>query len=137
MQKDDLIARLKALGAQLGREVNLTGTKDELVMRVAELEEELDDDGKTTEDIVGEKTGAEAAKAHDTKETGTATVTPGAAPEQADGELVTVVALSTLHIDALHETENTVVSIASPDTPFRVSPTVAADLVAAGLVREL
>ncbi|HAX9819769.1 TPA: hypothetical protein JTE62_004468 [Escherichia coli] len=48
MTKDELIARLQVLGEQLNRDVSLTGTKEELVLRVAELEEELDDtdDGK-------------------------------------------------------------------------------------------
>lgn len=44
MTKDELTGRLKALGVQLGREISLTGSKEELALRVAELEEELDDD---------------------------------------------------------------------------------------------
>ncbi|STI44923.1 DNA packaging protein from bacteriophage origin [Escherichia coli] len=43
MTKDELIARLQVLGEQLNRDVSLTGTKEELALRVAELEEELDD----------------------------------------------------------------------------------------------
>ena len=43
MTKDELIARLRSLGEQLNRDVSLTGTKEELALRVAELEEELDD----------------------------------------------------------------------------------------------
>ena len=50
MTKDELIARLRSLGEQLNRDVNLTGTKEELALRVAELEEELDD----TDDIAGQ-----------------------------------------------------------------------------------
>jgi hypothetical protein len=42
--KKDLIARLKALGAELGREVNLSGSNEEMALRIAELEEELNDD---------------------------------------------------------------------------------------------
>ncbi|NAK46624.1 hypothetical protein GUB44_25735 [Escherichia coli] len=47
MTKDELIARLRSLGEQLNRDVSLTGTKEELALRVAELEEELDDTGDT------------------------------------------------------------------------------------------
>ena len=50
MTKDELIARLQVLGEQLNRDVSLTGTKEELVLRVAELEEELDD----TDDAAGQ-----------------------------------------------------------------------------------
>jgi hypothetical protein len=39
MSKKDLIARLKALGAELGREVNLSGSNEEMALRIAELEE--------------------------------------------------------------------------------------------------
>lgn len=42
-EKEKLIARLNELGAQLGREVNTSGTIQELSMRIAELEEELND----------------------------------------------------------------------------------------------
>lgn len=47
MTKDELIARLRSLGEQLNRDISLTGTKEELALRVAELEEELDDTGDT------------------------------------------------------------------------------------------
>ncbi len=50
MTKDELIARLRSLGEQLNRDVSLTGTKEELALRVAELEEELDD----TDDAAGQ-----------------------------------------------------------------------------------
>ena len=39
MTKDELIARLRSLGEQLNRDVSLTGTKEELALRVAELKE--------------------------------------------------------------------------------------------------
>ncbi len=52
MTKDELIARLQVLGEQLNRDVSLTGTKEELALRVAELEEELDD----TDDAAGQDT---------------------------------------------------------------------------------
>ncbi|MDP1172057.1 DNA-packaging protein FI, partial [Staphylococcus arlettae] len=47
MTKDELIARLRSLGEQLNRDVSLTGTKEELALRVAELKEELDDTDET------------------------------------------------------------------------------------------
>lgn len=34
MTKDELIARLQVLGEQLNRDVSLTGTKEELALRV-------------------------------------------------------------------------------------------------------
>ncbi|BDI48963.1 hypothetical protein EsCd1HHP049_05208 [Escherichia sp. HH154_1D] len=49
MTKDELIARLRSLGEQLNRDVSLT---EELALRVAELEEELDD----TDDAAGQDT---------------------------------------------------------------------------------
>ncbi len=52
MTKDELIARLRSLGEQLNRDVSLMGTKEELALRVAELEEELDD----TDDAAGQDT---------------------------------------------------------------------------------
>ena len=52
MTKDELIARLQVLGEQLNRDVSLTGTKEELVLRVAEQEEEIDD----TDDAAGQAT---------------------------------------------------------------------------------
>ena len=35
MTKDELIARLRSLGEQLNRDISLTGTKEELALRVA------------------------------------------------------------------------------------------------------
>jgi hypothetical protein len=43
-EKETLIARLKELGVKLDREVNVSGTIQELTLRISELEEELDDD---------------------------------------------------------------------------------------------
>jgi hypothetical protein len=51
-KKDDLIARLKALGIELGREVNMSGSNEELALRIAELEEELNDDEPPGPDTV-------------------------------------------------------------------------------------
>ena len=46
-EKEKLIARLNELGVKLNREVSTSGTIQELTMRIAELEEELDDDTVT------------------------------------------------------------------------------------------
>ena len=67
MTKDELIARLRSLGEQLNRDVSLTGTKEELALRVAELEEELDD----TDDAAGQDTSVSPENAlQDLKESG-------------------------------------------------------------------
>ncbi|STK03769.1 DNA packaging protein from bacteriophage origin [Escherichia coli] len=87
MTKDELIARLRSLGEQLNRDVSLTGTKEELALRVAELEEELDD----TDDAAGQDTSVSPENAltgheNEVVSAQTDTVTDTAA-------LVTVVAL--------------------------------------------
>lgn len=121
MTKDELIARLRSLGEQLNRDVSLTGTKEELALRVAELEEELDD----TDDAAGQDTSVSPENAltgheNEVVSAQTDTVTDTAA-------LVTVVALVTLHTDALHATRDEPVAFVLPGTAFRVSAGVSAD----------
>lgn len=121
MTKDELIARLQVLGEQLNRDVSLTGTKEELALRVAELEEELDD----TDDAAGQDTSVSPENAltgheNEVVSAQTDTVTDTAA-------LVTVVALVTLHTDALHATRDEPVAFVLPGTAFRVSAGVAAE----------
>ncbi|HBU6133878.1 TPA: DNA-packaging protein, partial [Enterobacter cloacae] len=48
-EKEKLIARLNDLGTQLNREVSTSGTIQELTMRIAELEEELDGDATSVD----------------------------------------------------------------------------------------
>ncbi|EFC4932823.1 DNA-packaging protein FI [Escherichia albertii] len=115
MTKDELIARLQVLGEQLNRDVSLTGTKEELALRVAELEEELDD----TDDAAGQDT----------------SVSPENALTGHENEVVTVVALVTLHTDALHATRDEPVAFVLPGTAFRVSAGVAAEMTERGLAR--
>ena len=127
MTKDELIARLRSLGEQLNRDVSLTGTKEELALRVAELEEELDD----TDDAAGQDTSVSPENAltgheNEVVSAQTDTVTDTAA-------LVTVVALVTLHTDALHATRD--VAFVLPGTAFRVSAGVAAEMTERGLAR--
>ena len=41
MTKDELIARLRSLGEQLNRDISLTGTKEELALRVQNWKKSL------------------------------------------------------------------------------------------------
>ncbi|MGM7466607.1 DNA-packaging protein FI [Escherichia albertii] len=126
MTKDELIARLRSLGEQLNRDVSLTGTKEELTLRVAELEEELDDTADQDTPISPEN----ALTGHENEVVSAQpdTVTDTAA-------LVTVVALVTLHTDALHATRDEAVAFVLPGTAFRVSVGVAAEMTERGLAR--
>lgn len=127
MTKDELIARLRSLGEQLNRDVSLTGTKEELVLRVAELEEELDDTVDQDTPISPEN----ALTGHENE-------VVSAQPDtviQDTAELVTVVALVTLHTDALHATRDEPVAFVLPGTAFRVSAGVAAEMTEHGLAR--
>ena len=123
MTKDELIARLRSLGEQLNRDISLTGTKEELALRVAELEEELDDTGDTA--------GQDTPLSPDENEVVSAQ--PDTVTDTAD--LVTVVALVTLHTDALHATRDEAVAFVLPGTAFRVSAGVAAEMTERGLAR--
>ena len=129
MTKDELIARLRSLGEQLNRDVSLTGTKEELALRVAELEEELDD----TDDIAGQDTPLSQENALTGHENEVVSAQPDTVIQD-KAELVTVVALVTLHTDALHATREPVAFVL-PGTAFRVSAGVAAEMTERGLAR--
>ena len=126
MTKDELIARLRSLGEQLNRDVSLTGTKEELVLRVAELEEELDDTAEQDTPISPEN----ALTGHENE---VVSAQPDTVTDTAD--LVTVVALVTRHTDALHATRDEAVAFVLPGTAFRVSAGVAAEMTERGLAR--
>lgn len=131
-EKEKLIARLNELGVQLGREVNTGGTIQELSMRIAELEEELDGGADTD--------GVENGGVSDGS-TSPGTVEPVAPANtvltgSTDDALVAVETLATLHIEALHATRDEPVSIVEAGTVIRVTETDADRLVALGLVRE-
>ncbi|HDB9430111.1 TPA: DNA-packaging protein FI [Escherichia coli] len=131
MTKDELIARLRSLGEQLNRDVSLMGTKEELALRVAELEEELDD----TDDAAGQDT---SSVNPENALTGHENEVVSAQPDtviQDTAALVTVVALVTLHTDALHATRDEPVAFVLPGTAFRVSAGVAAEMTERGLAR--
>ncbi|KNC09999.1 hypothetical protein AC791_15430 [Klebsiella sp. RIT-PI-d] len=130
MTKDELIARLKALGAQLGRDVSLAGSKEELAMRVAELEEELEDDGDGgSGDVTTATTDASVLP-------GPGTAATLATSERSPVALKKVVARATLHIDAIAEDDDIPVPIATLGTVIRISSQYVTGLVNAGLVEE-
>ncbi|PAX81087.1 DNA-packaging protein FI [Citrobacter sp. TSA-1] len=131
-EKEKLIARLNELGAQLGREVNTSGTIQELSMRIAELEEELGD-GTDTDSV--ENGGVSDGS------TSTGAVEPVPPVDtvlsgRTDDALMTVETLATLHIEALHATRDELVSIVEAGAVIRVTEADADSLVALGLVRE-
>ncbi len=130
MTKDELIARLRSLGEQLNRDVSLTGTKEELALRVAELEEELDD----TDDAAGQDTSVSPENALTGHENEVVSAQPDTVTLDT-ADLVTVVALVTLHTDALHATRDEAVAFVLPGTAFRVSAGVAAEMTERGLAR--
>jgi len=128
-EKEKLIARLNEIGVQLSREVSTSGTIQELTMRIAELEEELEGDagsvdGQSGDDNATDSTDSTLADAAKTKVTTT-------------GDRVSVETLATLHIDALHATRNESVSIVGPGVVIRVSDAEADDLISQGLAREV
>lgn len=126
MTKGELIVRLRSLGEQLNRDVSLTGTKEELALRVAELEEELDDTADQDTPISPEN----ALTGHENE---VVSAQPDTMIDTA--ALVTVVALVTLHTDALHATRDEPVAFVLPGTAFRVSAGVAAEMTERGLAR--
>nr|MDN1828712.1 DNA-packaging protein FI [Escherichia coli] len=115
---------------QLNRDVSLTGTKEELALRVAELEEELDD----TDDAAGQDTSLSPENVLTGHENEVVSAQPDTVIHDT-AELVTVVALVTLHTDALHAIRDEPVAFVLPGTAFRVSAGVAAEMTERGLAR--
>ncbi|WP_312189934.1 DNA-packaging protein FI [Leclercia sp.] len=142
-EKETLISRLKELGKMLGRDVNTSGTIQELSMRIAELEEELDGDAGSVDGENGEENASGSTGS--TGSIGSIGSTDGdiadAAKEKTTAttadDRVTVETLATLHIDALHATRNEPVSIVEPGVIIRVSEQDADELIAKGLAREV
>ena len=143
-EKEKLIARLNDLGTQLNREVSTSGTIQELTMRIAELEEELDGDASSVD---GENV---KENAHDSTDIDTdtnidtdSTENDVAEAEKVKTEAVTtddrvsVETLATLHVEAQHATRNEPVSIVEPGVIIRVSEQDADELIAKGLAREV
>ncbi|HIG8794772.1 TPA: DNA-packaging protein FI [Raoultella terrigena] len=140
MTKEELIARLKELGNMLNREVSLSGSKEELVLRIAELEEELGDDaiddgGDNLEAGAGNTaTGGEGKSSIDQ---GNASTLDSQANKSASDDLIAVKTSATLHIEALHAEKNEQVSIALSGTTIRVNSAEAGELIAKGFAVEL
>lgn len=130
MTKDELITRLRSLGEQLNRDVSLTGTKEELALRVAELEEELGD----TDDTDSQDKSSRPENSLTGHENDVVSAQPDTVIQDT-ADLATVVALVTLHTDALHATRDEPVAFVLPGTVFRVSAGVAAEMTERGLAK--
>lgn len=139
MTKEVLIARLKELGSMLNREVSLTGSKEELALRVAELEEEvgddIDDGGDSNETGTGNT--ASGSEEKDSDAQGNALTPAPQETKSASDDLVVVKTLTTLHLEALHVVKNEQVSLVLPGTTVRVSAGDAEELITRGLAVEL
>lgn len=135
-EKETLIARLKELGVKLDREVNVTGTIQELTLRISELEEELDEDGEEGAEVSVVSTTAINTSGQPGPENTSGSITENPASNE-PGELVAVETLVALHIDALHATRNESLSIVEPGVVIRVTDAEATELISQGLAREV
>lgn len=133
-EKEKLVARLNELGTQLNREVSTSGTIQELTMRIAELEEELDGNAGSVD---GENGVQNASDSTDSTDNNVANVAKVKTESATTGDLVSVETLATLHIDALHATRNESVSIVEPGVVIRVTDVEANDLISRALAREI
>ncbi|QIK13528.1 DNA-packaging protein [Leclercia sp. 29361] len=136
-EKETLIARLKELGKMLGRDVNTSGTIQELSMRIAELEEELDGDAGSVDGENGEENASGSTGSTGSTDVDIADAAKEKTKATTTDDRVTVETLATLHIDALHATRNEPVSIVEPGVIIRVSKQDADELIAKGLAREV
>ncbi len=136
-EKETLIARLKELGKMLGRDVNTSGTIQELSMRIAELEEELDGDAGSVDGENGEENASGSTGSTGSTDGDIADAAKEKTKATTTDDRVTVETLATLHIDALHATRNEPVSIVEPGVIIRVSEQGADELIAKGLAREV
>ncbi len=128
-KKDENLKRLKELSELLGREPDMSGSAADIAQRVAELEEELDD----TDETSGQDTPLSRENVLTGHENEVVSAQPDTVTDTA--ALVTVVALVTLHTDALHATRDEAVAFVLPGTAFRVSAGVAAEMTERGLAR--
>lgn len=136
-EKEKLVARLNELGTQLNREVSTSGTIQELTMRIAELEEELDGNAGSVYGENGVQNASDSTDSTDSTDNNVANVAKVKTESATTGDLVSVETLATLHIDALHATRNEPVSIVEPGVIIRVSEQDADDLIAKGLAFEV
>ncbi|WP_410173829.1 DNA-packaging protein FI [Klebsiella oxytoca] len=123
----------------LNREVSLTGSKEELALRIAELEEEIGDDiddgGGSNETGNGNTASGNEEKDRDAQ--GNALTPAPQETKSASDDLVAVKTLTTLHLEALHAVKNEQVSLVLPGTTVRVSAGDAEELITRGLAVEL
>jgi len=136
-EKETLIARLKELGKMLGRDVNTSGTIQELSMRIAELEEELDGDAGSVDGENGEENASGSTGSTGSTDGDIADAAKEKKKATTTDDRITVETLATLHIDALHAMRNEPLSIAEPGVIIRVSEQDADELIAKGLAREV
>lgn len=136
-EKEKLIARLNELGTQLNREVSTSGTIQELTMRIAELEEELDGDASSVDGENGEENAPDSTDSTDSTDSDVAAAGKVKTEAVTTDDRVSVETLATLHVDALHATRNEPVSIVEPGVIIRVSEQDADELIAKGLAREV
>ncbi|EEW1801279.1 TPA: DNA-packaging protein [Escherichia coli] len=136
-EKEKLVDRLNELGTQLNREVSTSGTIQELTMRIAELEEELDGNAGSVDGENGVQNASDSTDSTDSTDNNVANVAKVKTESATTGDLVSVETLATLHIDALHATRNEPVSIVEPGVIIRVSEQDADDLIAKGLAFEV
>ncbi|EIJ8313837.1 DNA-packaging protein [Salmonella enterica] len=137
-EKEKLIARLNELGMKLNREVSTSGTIQELTMRIAELEEELEEGEEVIDDEAGARNDADSTDSTDdgAGSNGESTSDDDVGASAETGDLVCVETLATLHIDALHATRDERVTIVEPGVNIRVSDQDVDLLIAQGLVCE-
>ena len=139
-EKEKLIARLSELGTQLNRDVSTSGTIQELTMRIAELEEEVDGDTDSVDGENGEQNSSDSADSADSADnTGSdfADTEKTKSVVTTTDDRVSVETLATLHVDALHATRNETISIVEPGVIIRVSEQDADELIEKGLAREV
>ncbi|MCM7434836.1 DNA-packaging protein FI [Enterobacter hormaechei subsp. xiangfangensis] len=136
-EKEKLIARLNELGTQLNREVSTSGTIQELTMRIAELEEELDGDASSVDGENGEENAPDSTDSTDSTDSDVAAAGKVKTEAVTTDDRVSVETLATLHVEALHATRNEPVSIVEPGVIIRVSEQDADELIAKGLAREV
>ena len=135
MTKDDIIKRLKVLGNELGRAVSVSDTKEELEMRLRELEEEraeMHSENDDTPISTDNDTRVTASSETVSTETPSETKAPSTASTP---QRVTVTALQSLHIDGWHEQRDEKVEFVFAKTVFRVLADKVDALREAGLIQ--
>lgn len=120
MTKNEAIARLNELSGLLGRNISTSGTVTELEMLLREAEEEY------------------AAMLDEQRNSSAGGVTKaqkfGAVPTADKRGLITFTANKTLHMDAYHATQDTVVPVVISGEKARMDGEMAKELIEQGLI---